>query len=223
MFSKEQNSKYRAQCLRAKVCFWEFRLQILRKWLIYVKHYWSKCLEKMLREEQKQQILYPFSSSKSSLFRVSGSISEKRIDWHQPILIKMIAKEIEWKTRTANNVPTVFEQKFVFESFRLHFRENVWLTSNKNDQIDLKRCGVKNKTANIMPSVFEQKFAFESFGLHFWKNNWFTSNTNDQIDWKRYWVKNKNSKYYTRCLRAKVRFSKFQAPFLRKSLIDIKH
>ena len=38
---------------------------------------------KMLNEEQKQQILCPLSSTKSSVLRVSGSISEKMIDSNQ--------------------------------------------------------------------------------------------------------------------------------------------
>ena len=54
----------------------------------------------MLSEEQKQQILYPVSSSKSSLLRASTFISEKVIDWHQTIMIKMIGKDVEWRTKT---------------------------------------------------------------------------------------------------------------------------
>ena len=78
----------------------------------------------MLSEDQKQQILCPLSSSKTSLLRAPGSISEKIIDWHKKIMIKMIVKDVKMvkeKQKTANTLPTVFAQKFAFESPDLHF------------------------------------------------------------------------------------------------------
>ena len=39
----------------------------------------------------------------------------------------MIGKDVEWKAERANIVPTVFEQKFAFESFWPHFWENGYL------------------------------------------------------------------------------------------------
>ena len=149
----------------------------------------------MLNEEQKQQILCPLSSSKSLLLRPSSLISEKIIVWHQTLMIKMIWKDVEWRTKTANTVHIVFEQKFAFKSFRLHFWENNWLTSNSNNQMIGKDVEWKAKRANIVPTVFEQKFAFETFWLHFWENGWLISNNHDQFDWKRCWVNNKTSKY----------------------------
>ena len=114
----------------------------------------------MLREEQKQQILYPLSSSKSSLWRVSGSISEKIIDWQQTKVINWLWKMVKERQKTANTVPTVFEQKFGFESFGLHFWENNWLTSNNNDQIDLKRCWVRNKNSKYCAHYLWAKVRF---------------------------------------------------------------
>ena len=96
-------------------------------------------------------------------------------------MTKLIWKDVEWRTKTANTVPTVFEQKFAFKSFRLHFWENNWLTSNSNNQMIGKDVEWKAKRANIVPTVFEQKFAFESFGLHFWENDWLTTNNNNQL------------------------------------------
>ena len=60
--------------------------------MIDVKQKWSKLLEKMLIEEQKQKILSPLSSSKSLLLRTSTYISQKVIDWHQTVMIKSIGK-----------------------------------------------------------------------------------------------------------------------------------
>ena len=117
-------------------------------------------LWKMVKERQKQQILCPLSSSKSSLLRVSTFISEKLIDWHQKIMIKLIWKDVEWRTKTANIVPTVFEQKFAFETFGLHFWENNWLTSNNNDQNDWKRCWVKNKNRKYWAHCLRVKVCF---------------------------------------------------------------
>ena len=53
----------------------------------------------MLSEERKQQILCPLSSSKRSLLRVSGSISEKIIDWHQTVTIKWLEKMLNEKQK----------------------------------------------------------------------------------------------------------------------------
>ena len=49
--------------------------------------------------------------------------------------------------KTANIVPTVFEQKFVFETFRLHFSENNWLMSNNSDQIGRPKIARANARA----------------------------------------------------------------------------
>ena len=59
-------------------------------------------MEKMLNEKQKEQILCPLSSNKSSLLRPSGSISEKMFDWYQTITINLIGKDVEWLTKPAN-------------------------------------------------------------------------------------------------------------------------
>ena len=139
-------------------------------------------------------------------------------------MIKLIWKDVEWRTKTAKTVPTAFEQKFTFESFGLHFWENNCLTSNNIDQIDLKRCWMKTtKTANTVPTAFDQKFAFKSFGLYFW----------EKIDWEQTIIikligkdvgrRTKNSKCCAHCLRAKVCFWNLRASFLRKWLFDIKH
>ena len=114
----------------------------------------------MLNEEQKQQILCPLSWTKSSVLRVSGSISEKIIDWHQTLMIKLIRKDVEWRTKTANIVPTVFQQKFSFENLDLHFWEKKWLTSNNNDQIDWKRCWMKNKNSKHCAHCLRAKVRF---------------------------------------------------------------
>ena len=110
--------------------------------------------------KKKQQILYSLSSSKSLLLRASGFISEKIIDWCQTIMIKLIWKDVEWRTKTANTVPTVFEQKFAFENFDLHFWENDWLTSNNDEQIDLKRCWVKNENSKYCTHCLRTKVRF---------------------------------------------------------------
>ena len=161
-------------------------------------HFWEKIdwqqiiiiklIGKDVGRKIKQQMLCPLSSSKSLLLRAPGFISEKIIDWHQTIMTKLIWKDVEWRTKTANTVPTVFEQKFAFESFKIHFWENTWLTSNNGNQMIGKDVEWKAKRANIVPTVFEQKFAFETF------TDW-TSNINVQFDWKRCWVTNKTSKY----------------------------
>ena len=83
------------------------------------------CLEKMLKEVQKQQILCPLSSSKRSLLEASSSISEKMIRWHQTT-IKTIQKDVGLKG--ANVVLTVFQQKFAFKSVeKLHLSEKLIL------------------------------------------------------------------------------------------------
>ena len=164
---------------------------------------------KTLSEDQKQQILCLLSSNKSSLLSVPGCISEKIIDWHQTLMIKLIGKDVEWRTKTANVVPTVFAQKFAFECSGLHFWEiNDWHKKIMIKMIvkDVKMVKEKQKTANTVPTVFKKKFVFETFRPHFWENNCLTSNINDQIDLKRCWVKNENSKYCAHCLRTKVRF-----------------
>ena len=104
----------------------------------------------MLSEEQKQQKLCPLSSSKTSLLRTSTYIFEKIIDWHQTMMFKQIEKDVEWRAKTAKTVPTVFEQKFAFETFWLHFWENGWLISNNYDEFDWKRCWVNNKTSKYI-------------------------------------------------------------------------
>ena len=96
----------------------------------------------MLSEEQKQQILCPLSSNKSSLLRVLAFVSERMIDWHQTIMINLIWKDVKMvkeKQKTANTLPTVFAQKFAFESPDLHFWENNWFTTINNDQIDCEK------------------------------------------------------------------------------------
>ena len=102
-------------------------------------------------------------------FTISGSISEKIIDWHQTIIIKMIGKDVEWRTKTANIVAIVFEQKFVFESFGLHFWEiNDWQQTKVLNWL-WKMVKERQKTANTVPThptVFEQKFAFEVSKSH---------------------------------------------------------
>ena len=117
---------------------------------------WERCWKK----NKKQQMLCPLSSSKSLLLRAPGFISEKIIDWHQTIMIKLIWKDVEWRTKTANAVPTVFEQKFAFESFGLHFWEDNCLISNNNDQIDLKRCWVKNENRKYCAHCVRAKVRF---------------------------------------------------------------
>ena len=114
----------------------------------------------MLSEDQKQQILCPLSSNQSSLLRGPGSISEKIIDWHQTLLIKLIRKDVKWRTKTANTVTTVFEQNFAFESSGLHFWENNWLSSNNKDQIDWKRCWVKSKNSKNCAHCLRTKVCF---------------------------------------------------------------
>jgi len=54
-------------------------------------------------------MLCSLSSSKRMLLRDSGFISEKIIDGCQTTLIKLIRKDVELRTKTANVVPTVFE------------------------------------------------------------------------------------------------------------------
>ena len=115
--------------------------------------------------KKKQQILYSLSSSKTSLLRTSDSISKKKNDWQQIMLIKLIGikliwKDVEWRTKTANTVTTVFEQKFAFESSGLHFWENNWLTSNNKDQIDWKRCWVKSKNSKNCAHCLRTKVCF---------------------------------------------------------------
>ena len=176
----------------------------------------------MLSEEQKQHKLCSLSTNKSLLLRPSGSISEKKIDWRQTLLTKLIWKDSEWRTKTANTVPTAFEQKFAFKSFGLCFWEKIdW-----EQRIIIKMIGKdvewRPKTANTVPTVFEQKFAFETFWLHFWENGWLISNNYDEFDWKRCWVNNKNRQYCAHCLRIKVRFWEFLSSFLREWLIDTK-
>ena len=61
-------------------------------------------------------MLCPLSSIKSLLLRVSGFISEKIIDWYQTLMINWFEKMLEEEQKTANSVPTVFEQKFAFEN-----------------------------------------------------------------------------------------------------------
>ena len=117
---------------------------------------WERCWKK----NKKQQMLSPLSSIKSLRLRASGFISEKIIDWHQTIMIKLIWKDVEWRTKTANTVPTVFEQKFGFESFGLHFWENNWLTSNNNNQNDWKRCWVKSKNSKYCTHCLRAKVRF---------------------------------------------------------------
>ena len=117
-------------------------------------------MEKMLSGEQKQQNLYPLSSSKSLLLRTSTYIFEKIIDWHQTIMIKPIGKDVEWRAKTAKTVLTVFEQKFAFKTFGLHFWEKDWLTSNIIVQIDWKRCWVKNKNSKNCAHCLRSKVRF---------------------------------------------------------------
>ena len=96
----------------------------------------------MLSEEQKQQILCPLSSNKSSLLRVLAFVSERMIDWHQIKMINLIWKDVKMvkeKQKTANTLPTVFAQKFTFESPDLHFWENNWFTTINNDQNDCEK------------------------------------------------------------------------------------
>ena len=89
----------------------------------------------------------------------------RKNDWQQIILIKLIGikliwKDVEWRTKTANTVTTVFEQKFAFESSGLHFWENNWLTSNNKDQIDWKRCWVTNKNSKCCTQCLRAKLCF---------------------------------------------------------------
>ena len=114
----------------------------------------------MLSEEQKQQKLCTLSSNKSLFLRPSGSISKKKIDWRQTLLFKLIGRDVEWRTKTAKTVTTVFEQKFAFESSGLHFWENNWLTSNNKDQIDWKRCWVKSKNSKNCAHCLRTKVCF---------------------------------------------------------------
>ena len=139
----------------------------------------------MLSEEQKQQKLCPLSSNKSLLLRPSGSISEKKIDWHQTLLFKLIGRDVEWRTKTAKTVPTVFEQNPAFENLDLHFWEKNWLLSNIIAQIDWKRCWVKNKNSKYCAHCLLAKVSFWEPRPTFLINNWLTSNNDDQIDWEK--------------------------------------
>ena len=53
------------------------------------------------KKKNKQQILYSLSSSKTSLLRISDSISEKKIDWQQTIIIKLIGKDVGRRTKNS--------------------------------------------------------------------------------------------------------------------------
>ena len=77
----------------------------------------------VLREEKTENIVL-LSSRKNLLLRPSTFISEKSIDSHQKLKIKMIGKNVGKRTKTAKTVPTAFEKNFAFEGFDLHFREN---------------------------------------------------------------------------------------------------
>ena len=128
--------------------------------MIDIKREWLNWLEKMLKEEQIQQIMCSLSSSKSSLLRVSGFISEKMIKWQQTKVIDWLWKMVKERQKAVNTVPTGFEQKFAFESFDLHFWESKWLTSNNNDQNDWKRFWVKNKNRKYWAHCLRVKVCF---------------------------------------------------------------
>ena len=114
MLRENKCSKSCSNGLRAKVRFEESWISFLQKRLI-------KCLEKMLKELQKQAILCPLSSSKSLLLGPSGSISEKIMKWHQKLTIKTIQKDVDTITRSENIVTNVVEEKFGFNSFDKSF------------------------------------------------------------------------------------------------------
>ena len=134
--------------------FWE------NNWLISNINDRSSELKRWWKKNKKQQMLCPLFSSKSLLLRAPGFISEEIIDRQQTMMNKLIWKDVEWRTKTANAVPTVFEQKFAFESFGLHFWENNCLTSNNIDQIDLKRCWVKNENSKYCAHCLRAKVCF---------------------------------------------------------------
>ena len=116
-WEKNKNSEYCANCLRAKLRFWDLQAPFLRKQLIDIKQQWSKWLEKMLRNEEKQQILCPLSSSKTSLLRAFTFISEKMIDWHQRIIIKMIGKDVERRRKKSEYWAYCLRTKLHFWEF----------------------------------------------------------------------------------------------------------
>ena len=93
-----------------------------------------------------------------------------RKNWLTTNNINQIDWERCWKkNKTANAVPTVFEQKYAFESFGPHFWENNWLTSNINDLIDLKRCWIKNKNSKSCAHCLRAKVCFWELRASFLK------------------------------------------------------
>jgi hypothetical protein len=137
----------------------------------------------MLSEEQKEQILCPLSSTKSSVLRISGFISEKIIDWHQTLMIKLIGKGVEWRTKTANIVPTVFDQKFGFENFGLHFWENNWLTSNINNRLIVKN-GERKAKSSKSKSWLLRASTFISEKVNDWRQTKMIKNIGKDVDWR---------------------------------------
>ena len=118
----------------------------------------------MLREEQKQQMLCPLSSSKSSLVRTSTFISEKILDWHQNK--NATNWEYCWeKRKMCKMCGHCLRPKAGFWALRASFWEkNVWqyLIMNQNARKIVKR---KTETGNSVTTAFQQKFTFQLFSF----------------------------------------------------------
>ena len=82
----------------------------------------------------------------------------------------MFGKDVERRTKTANIVSFIFEQKFAFGIFNsisekiMHWHQALTIKTIQKDVEGI------TKSENIVTTVVEEKFAFESFEKSFyWK------------------------------------------------------
>ena len=120
-------------------------------------------------DEEKQQILYPLSSSKTSLLRTSDSIFEEK-NCLTTIKIKLIRKDVGRRTKNNECCAHCLRSKVCFWVLRASFLRKKLIDIKHEWSLDEWRTNI----VNIVLTVFEQKFAFKTFGLHFW----------EKIDWR---------------------------------------
>ena len=138
----------------------------------------------MLREEQKQQMLCPLSSSKSSLVRTSTFISQKIIDWHQNK--NATNWEYCWeKRKMCKMCGHCLRAKAGFWALRPSFWEKNWLARLNNESEGPEDCEEKTETGNSVTTAFQQKFTFQLFGfISKWIFGW--DRQNQTIDLKKF-------------------------------------
>ena len=170
-------------------------------------------MERMLKEEQKQQMLCPLSSSKSSLLRVSTFIFEKiNVDIKQYWSYWM-EKMLKEEQKQQILCPLSSSKSSVLRASAFISEKIIDWHQNNNGANDWRNCWEKSKTCKMCGRCLRTKLGFWALWASFWeKNDWQMLN-NESTGPEDCEEKNRNRTLCDHCFPVKVDFSAFQASF----------